>query len=166
VVRQAFPRASAGTVASTKTEQAAGTSSPAWITGMNTPALLCATSTTGSPGAIPARAAFTAATTPGQYGASPCLTPSSDVTTTPWPDSRSLPATPAQVAGPTDGLCTRTKLVMPRLCQVQMTSSPRAAVPSLTAEPIRPAAVSALGRDTPAAQATREGAWLARSAGP
>jgi hypothetical protein len=75
----AWPRA-AGTVASAKMQQATGEARPVAITGMNTPALLCATSTAGSPGSSPASPALTAATTPGQNGGSLSATPSSDGT--------------------------------------------------------------------------------------
>jgi hypothetical protein len=74
------------------------------MTGTNTPALLCATRTSGWPRPVPASPAATAATARGQNGGPPSHTPSNDSTTMPQPDPTSCLGTGDQVDGPTDGL--------------------------------------------------------------
>ena len=97
-----------GTDASTKIEHVTGRARLRRITGMNTPALLWATRISGSPAFVPASRSPTALQTRCQNGGPPSPTASRDGTIAGQPPSVSLSATADQVAGPTDGLCTRT----------------------------------------------------------
>ncbi len=74
------------------------------MTGTNTPALLCATRTSGRPGSVPASPAATAATARGQNGGPPSPTDSNGGTTASQPEATSWPATGDQVDGPAGGL--------------------------------------------------------------
>jgi hypothetical protein len=117
----------AGTVASAKTEHTTGWASACSMTGTNTPALLCATSTSGWPGSVPGSPAATAAATLGQNGGPPSATASSDGTTAGQPRATSSPATGDQVDGPTDGLCTSTNSGTSRHCQLRPPAGTRSA---------------------------------------